>query len=482
MAFTPFDNQNCPRGFIVGTDGGLMRVCQLPPTVRLDTCWPLQRIPLRSSAHALAYYPEAGLYAVLTSRQVVYKPWLEEEGGGDPSASYAYAAFEAGAKQRGVCECAEVRLVQPGNWSTVWRYDLQQEEEATAVGAVHLRKQGTGASQPLVAVGTSFGAGEDYPCTGRILLFEIKRGEKQDGQSEAPWAAEMVYQRELRGPVTHVGHMKGGDLEGVFLVAYGFRVETYQWTGSRLQRIAFYDAPELVTSVAVIKSYLVIGDVHKGLIFLQASNGGRQLTELGREFDNRDIWSCGFLVSGARLMMVAGDGGASVRLFTYDQEHPDSWKGKRLIPLGAMHLGYKVTRWVRASVKTPAHAPPKWKPFGGVGGCNSGALVGITPLWTNFSAASFVKLQRALTLALPQPAGLNPIAFRKRHRKVPRGLGGGEAWAASHTPDTVLDLHLLSQYFYLGFSEQVQLAASVELDRATVLGGLRDLSRAVAFW
>ncbi len=77
-----------------------------------------------------------------------------------------------------------------------------------------------------------------------------------------------------------------------------------------------------------------------------------------------------------------------------------------------MHLGYRVARWVRAGMKTPAHAPPKWKAFGGVGGCNSGALVGLSPLWTNFAAAAFVKLQRALTLALPQPAGLNPIAFR----------------------------------------------------------------------
>jgi cleavage and polyadenylation specificity factor subunit 1 len=83
--------------------------------------------------------------------------------------------------------------------------------------------------------------------------------------------------------VTYVGHLKGGDLEGVFLIAYGNRLETYTWVaGNKLQRIAFYDAPILVTSVAVIKSYLVIGDVHKGVIFLQASSGGRQITELGR--------------------------------------------------------------------------------------------------------------------------------------------------------------------------------------------------------
>lgn len=104
--------------------------------------------------------------------------------------------------------------------------------------------------------------------------------------------------RELRGPVTHVGHMKGGDLEGVFLVTYGNRVETHFWTGEKLQRVAFYDAPILVSSVAVIKSFLVIGDVHKGLVFLQASNGGRQLTELGRVCPCTAFGVVQFTVSG----------------------------------------------------------------------------------------------------------------------------------------------------------------------------------------
>jgi hypothetical protein len=41
--------------------------------------------------------------------QVPYKPWLEEEPGGDPQATYAYTAADVGAKQRGVYEGAEVR-------------------------------------------------------------------------------------------------------------------------------------------------------------------------------------------------------------------------------------------------------------------------------------------------------------------------------------------------------------------------------------
>ncbi len=92
----------------------------------------------------------------------------------------------------------------------------------------------------------------------------------------------MVICREVRGPVTHLDNFRVADLEGVAVVAYGSRLETYSWTGTQLQRTAFYNAPILITSAAVIKKFVLLGDVAKGLIFVQATQGGRQLSELGR--------------------------------------------------------------------------------------------------------------------------------------------------------------------------------------------------------
>ena len=57
------------QGFIVTTASGALRICQLPARVRLDTHWPLQKVPLRATPHCLAFYAEARLYALLTSRQ-----------------------------------------------------------------------------------------------------------------------------------------------------------------------------------------------------------------------------------------------------------------------------------------------------------------------------------------------------------------------------------------------------------------------------
>lgn len=47
---------------------GALKIGQLPVQVRLDTPWPLQRIPLRATPQALAFVPEYNVYALVVSR------------------------------------------------------------------------------------------------------------------------------------------------------------------------------------------------------------------------------------------------------------------------------------------------------------------------------------------------------------------------------------------------------------------------------
>lgn len=80
------------------------------------------------------------------------------------------------------------------------------------------------------------------------------------------------------------------------LVTCGSRVEMYEWRGPRaphqaggpgptpggaagsstgtLEKHAFYDLPSLVTSVSVIKDYLLAADVTQGLYFMRYSVRG----------------------------------------------------------------------------------------------------------------------------------------------------------------------------------------------------------------
>lgn len=45
-------------------------------------------------------------------------------------------------------------------------------------------------------------------------------------------------------------------------------------------------------------------------------------------------------------------------------------------------------------------------------GTAAGSLVSVAPLWDALPGSALLALQRAMVLALPQPAGLNPAAFR----------------------------------------------------------------------
>ena len=91
------------------------------------------------------------------------------------------------------------------------------------------------------------------------------------GEGLGPWC------REVRGPVLDIAV-----LDGVILAAAGTRLEVLELRGSTLQRTAFYDAQILLRSVSVIKDYILLGDVHKSLTFVQSSQRSRQLNELSK--------------------------------------------------------------------------------------------------------------------------------------------------------------------------------------------------------
>ena len=100
-----------------------------------------------------------------------------------------------------------MRLLRPGAWDMVWRHSLDPGEEACSVSTQRLRNSVTGALESFVTVGTALNLGEDYPCTGRVLLFRVARSEEggaapgqngaavADGQDRATWQGDLVASR-----------------------------------------------------------------------------------------------------------------------------------------------------------------------------------------------------------------------------------------------------------------------------------------------
>ena len=75
-----------------------LNICQMPAQVQLETPWPLQRVAMHATPHRVSFYPEAGLYVVLLSKDGPHKEWLEAEEGGDMHAAYSYALAKESAK------------------------------------------------------------------------------------------------------------------------------------------------------------------------------------------------------------------------------------------------------------------------------------------------------------------------------------------------------------------------------------------------
>ena len=51
-----------------------------------------------------------------------------------------------------------------------------------------------------------------------------------------------------------------------------------------------------------------------------------------------DVSAAELLVNGRKLHFLAADAGRTLRLFSYEQQHPDTWRGKKLLPLCALPL------------------------------------------------------------------------------------------------------------------------------------------------
>jgi cleavage and polyadenylation specificity factor subunit 1 len=459
--FAPFHNVNCCQGFLTAAPpaaphpGGL-RVCALPPGVRLDTPWPSTRVPLRGTPRALAHHAAAGVWAVaLTRPRAPPRAPPPAAAGGDPAAAYAYASLTA-AVAAGDISSDEVRLLSPNTWRPLWRHALAAGEAATALASVALRDGGPGAAGPLVpliAVGTACGAGEDYPASGRVLLIEVRRTGTPPLASAVPpvgaapltgdgagWEAAVVYSRELRGPVTGLAA-----LDGALILSYGARVEGHGWAEGRLTRTAFYDAPLFATSLAVVKNFVLFADAHKGLRFLHCVSGVKNLIELSRDFDCADGLAAGYAVCGRRLALVLADGGGTLRAMSYDAAHPDSWRGKRLLPIADVHVGVVSLVALPARAPVPAGAP---RTTASVLPRVDGGVGVLLPLWDAGLASSLASLSRAMATGVAAPAGLHPAAFRSRGSRAPRALGGGRRWGApaGGGPGACVDLDLIARY------------------------------------
>lgn len=475
VAFTVFHNVNCPHGFILGTALGGVRICQMPSKMHYEAAWPVRKLALKCTPHTITYLPDFKLYALVTSSLV---PWVDREfeEGNVHGLSLNKVRRERAKANDGMELQYSVRLLVPGSLDSAWNHALEPGEHVVVVRNVQLKDINTGALNSLLAVGTAMPGGEDTPCRGRVLLFKMVWERDVDAVDGYRWKGQLCCVREAKMACTALSA-----LDGHLMVAVGTKLTVHTWDGAELNSVAFFDTPIHTVSINVVKNFILVGDLEKGLHFFRWKDTGfeKSLIQLSKDFERMDVVSSEFLIDGATLSLLGSDMSGNARIFTYDPKSTESWKGQKLLVRSAYHVGSPISRMVRFNVEgmkkkaAPGERPKGTNRHAVFFGTLDGALGILMPT----DAASYEKLralQRILTTMVRSPIGLNPRTFR-----TPKAFHGRHTQLTA--PLEVLDGGLLSKFETLTFSEQNVAAAAAGIERDLALGLIQQLSANNAF-
>lgn len=484
--FAPFNNENCPHGFLAATKDGMV-IANFAPRMKLDAQWPRRKLGIKSVPIDCAYYPEAKLLALIVAAPGPRRDFLPEDGESEAQAAYSYALAGREVLNDGRMDSHEVRLVSPRTWKVVWTHQLLPGERSLCVTAVHLKDQTSDATIPLLAVGTSFAASEDYPCSGRVILIEVSK------RDDVGWGGNLLFQREFKGPITNIS-----SVEGYLLLSTGNRLETCilksgaqdKWT---LQRSAFHEGPSLITSLNVVKNFILVGDAQHSVEFLRYKDQGKQIMPLAKDFGQACVRACQFVIAGSSLHIAMADGEGNVRAFTYSPNDPKSWKGQKLDNWGALHVGKGISHMARVSMRYAADQAaavstgppaPSSKTSGAICVTDLGGMHIIMPLTQDEAAdqilAANEALGKALASGVANTAGLNPLAFRRRYQKSLLPLHGAEFYDPPPALfcQGLVDGDLLQSFLLqsAGFQDRLSQQLGVDAEKlAATCRAIRDI-------
>ncbi len=153
---------------------------------------------------------------------------------------------------------------------------------------------------------------------------------------------KLVCRDDSRAPVTAIA-----DLNGLLISTCGQKVyvralEKEEW----LISVAFLDCPFYITSISVVKNFILLTDAKKSLWFLAFQEEPYKFVDLGRDINDHHAALGQFLVHGERLALVStsdvalgasgstgGSGGGKgvIRLFEYAPQIATSLGGHRLL-------------------------------------------------------------------------------------------------------------------------------------------------------
>ncbi|PIA12900.1 hypothetical protein COEREDRAFT_12011 [Coemansia reversa NRRL 1564] len=474
----------CAHSVVVLTQGGTLVVATLATSaqaarggIEFDAAWPVRTIPA-GTAHGgigalggVAFHARSGCYALAATG--VARFGIREP---HPDVADRQARETAEAQQRppprpGMVipehERAplattsapprvprfSVDLLSSVTWETIDSYALEPDEHIAVMRVVALEcAQAAGDCKPLLCVGTGFVLGEDVQTRGKVYVFDVIDVVPLPGRPATNHRLKLLYSEEVHGVVSALT-----ELRGCLAMSVGSKVFVRSFAGGEaLVSFAFLDCQCWVRSLTALRSFLLVGDLRRGLWLVGfQEHGPARLLVLARDAHARMSIQCAEVVAlGRQLQLLAADAHGHLHFFTYAPHDAHSFGGQRLLRRGEYALGSHVVALRRLA------APARLVCLAATA---SGAVHAVAMLPEN----SFKRLHRInlqLVHGIPPPAALNPREFRA----VPM------AHRHHHTPRrSVLDADLLVPLFAHGPLSRQRDAA--QRDGTTADRVLRDI-------
>ncbi|XP_016844737.1 cleavage and polyadenylation specificity factor subunit 1 [Nasonia vitripennis] len=464
-SFAPFNNVNCPQGFLYFNRKDELRICVLPTHLSYDAPWPVRKVPLRCTPHFVTYHLESKTYCVVTSTAEPLKSYYRFNGEDkefteeERNERFLYPTQEQ----------FSIVLFSPVSWDTIpnTKIDLDQWEHVTCLKNVSLAYEGTRSGlKGYIVIGTNYNYGEDITSRGRIFIFDIIEVVPEPGQPLTKNRFKQIYAKEQKGPVTAITQVSG------FLVsAIGQKIYIWQLKDNDLVGVAFIDTQIYVCQMLSIKSLILVADVYKSVSLLRFQPEYKTLSLVSRDFRTTEIYAIEYFIQNNELGFIVADGESNISIFSYQPESSQSLGGQKLIRKADIHLGQKINTFFRIKCKTTDSANPT-KQFSGADKRHvtmyatlDGSLGYILPV-PEKTYRRLLMLQNVLVSHIYHIAGLNPKAFRTYKSCV--RMQGNPARG-------IIDGDLVRKYLDLPVNEKIEIAKKIGTGAQEIMDDMHEI-------
>uniref|UniRef100_A0A8C3UGI6 Cleavage and polyadenylation specificity factor subunit 1 n=1 Tax=Catharus ustulatus TaxID=91951 RepID=A0A8C3UGI6_CATUS len=468
-SFAPFHNVNCPKGFLYFNRQGELRISVLPAYLSYDAPWPVRKIPLRCTAHYVAYHVESKVYAVATSSP---HPCTRI-----PRMTGEEKEFESIERDERYVppqqEAFSIQLISPVSWEAIpnTRIALEEWEHVTCMKTVSLRSEETVSGlKGYVAVGTCLMQGEEVTCRGRILILDVIEVVPEPGQPLTKNKFKVLYEKEQKGPVTALCHC-----HGYLVSAIGQKIFLWSLKDNELTGMAFIDTQLYIHQMISVKSFILAADLMKSISLLRYQEESKTLSLVSRDAKPLEVYSVDFMVDGSQLGFLVSDRDRNLLVYMYLPEAKESFGGLRLLRRADFHVGAHVNTFWRTPCRGHAEGPNRrsstWENKHITWFATLDGGLGLLLPMQEKTYRRLLMLQNALSSALPHLAGLNPRAFR---------LLQSERRLLQNAVRNVLDGELLGRFLYLSAMERGELAKKIGTTPDIILDDLLEIDRVTA--